>query len=90
LDKINRNFINSNTTIYMLRLTIRAFPLQDQIVRLNKENGSLKQNLVATNAALSASRVEGSRASTSGTSSMKVVLLLYSNFWVLDWLSSHA
>ncbi|KAK2406944.1 golgin candidate [Trifolium repens] len=44
---------------------------EDQIVRLNKENVSLKQNLVATNAALSASRVEGSRASTSGTSSMK-------------------
>ncbi|PNY07314.1 golgin candidate 4-like protein [Trifolium pratense] len=45
---------------------------KDQIVKLNKENGSLKQNLVATNTALSASRVEGSRASTSGTSSMKV------------------
>ncbi|XP_045790346.1 golgin candidate 3-like isoform X1 [Trifolium pratense] len=44
---------------------------EDQIVKLNKENGSLKQNLVATNTALSASRVEGSRASTSGTSSMK-------------------
>ncbi|XP_004510700.1 golgin candidate 3-like isoform X2 [Cicer arietinum] len=44
---------------------------EDQIVRLNKEYGSLKQNLAATNAALSASRIEGSRASTSGTSSIK-------------------
>jgi len=64
----------------MLKLTIRSFPLQDLIVRLNKENGSIKQNLEATNAALSASRIEGSRASTSGTSSIKVVL--HSNFWV--------
>jgi hypothetical protein len=64
----------------MLKLTIRSFPLQDLIVRLNKENGSVKQNLEATNAALSASRIEGSRASTSGTFSIKVVL--HSNFWV--------
>lgn len=45
---------------------------EDLIVRLNKENGSVKQNLEATNAALSASRIEGSRASTSGTFSIKM------------------
>ncbi|CAI8607611.1 unnamed protein product [Vicia faba] len=45
---------------------------EGQNVRLNKENGSLKQDLEAANAALSASRNEGSRASTSGTSSVKL------------------
>ncbi|KEH18779.1 golgin candidate 3 isoform X2 [Medicago truncatula] len=49
----------------------RVLLSEDLIVRLNKENGSIKQNLEATNAALSASRIEGSRASTSGTSSIK-------------------
>ncbi|XP_058754327.1 golgin candidate 3-like [Vicia villosa] len=44
---------------------------EGQIVRLNKENGSLKQNLEAANAAPYASRNEVSRASTSGTSSIK-------------------
>ena len=46
---------------------------QDQIVRLNKENGSLKQNLEATNAALRVSRTE---ASTNGTYSVKVDLYI--------------
>lgn len=46
---------------------------QDQVVRLNKENGSLKQNLEATNAALRVSRAEGSVASINGTYSVKVV-----------------
>lgn len=50
----------------------RVLLSEDLIVRLNKENGSIKQNLEATNAALSASRIEGSRASTSGTSSIKM------------------
>ncbi|KAK7292740.1 hypothetical protein RJT34_15592 [Clitoria ternatea] len=40
---------------------------EDQIVKLNTENGSLKQNLEATNAALNVSRIEGSGASTNGT-----------------------
>ena len=37
--------------------------LQDQISRLNQENGSLKQNLTSTNAALKESRLDLSRAS---------------------------
>ncbi|XP_020969972.1 golgin candidate 3-like [Arachis ipaensis] len=41
---------------------------EDHIVRLNKENGSLKQHLDATSAALRVSRTE---ASTSGTYSVK-------------------
>ncbi|XP_047148670.1 golgin candidate 3-like, partial [Vigna umbellata] len=40
---------------------------EDHIVKLNKENGSLKQNLEATNAALRVSRIEGSGVSTNGT-----------------------
>ncbi|XP_061349825.1 golgin candidate 3 [Gastrolobium bilobum] len=44
---------------------------EDQIVRLNKETGSLKQNLEATNAALSVSRIEGSGASKNGIYSVK-------------------
>ncbi|CAL0315022.1 unnamed protein product [Lupinus luteus] len=44
---------------------------EDQIVRLNKENGSLKQNMEATNAALRVSKAEGSKASTNGTYSVK-------------------
>ncbi|XP_019456353.1 PREDICTED: golgin candidate 3-like isoform X2 [Lupinus angustifolius] len=44
---------------------------EDQIVRLNKENGSLKQNMEATNAALRVSKAEGSIASTNGTYSVK-------------------
>ncbi|XP_027335643.1 golgin candidate 3-like isoform X2 [Abrus precatorius] len=39
---------------------------EDQIVKLNKENGSLKQNLEATSAALSVSKIEGSGASSNG------------------------
>nr|KYP77198.1 hypothetical protein KK1_021474 [Cajanus cajan] len=50
---------------------------EDQIVKLNKENGSLKQNLEATNAALHVSRLEGSGASTNGTYTVK--LFPYSN-----------
>ncbi|XP_021767156.1 golgin candidate 4-like [Chenopodium quinoa] len=38
---------------------------EDHIVRLYQENGSLKQNLEVTNAALSTARNEASRASTS-------------------------
>ncbi|KAF7801277.1 golgin candidate 3-like isoform X1 [Senna tora] len=44
---------------------------EDQIVRLNKENGSLKQNLEATSKASSVSRIEGSGASTNGTNTAK-------------------
>ncbi|KAE9595453.1 hypothetical protein Lal_00031233 [Lupinus albus] len=44
---------------------------EDQIVRLNKENGSLKQNMEATNAALRVSKAEGSIASTNGNFSVK-------------------
>lgn len=36
--------------------------LQDQIARLNKENGSLKQSLTSTNAALKESKTQLSRA----------------------------
>ncbi|KAK7274283.1 hypothetical protein RIF29_15366 [Crotalaria pallida] len=44
---------------------------EDQVVRLNKENGSLKQNLEATNAALRVSKAEGSVAYANGTYSAK-------------------
>ncbi|KAG5100866.1 hypothetical protein JHK82_045918 [Glycine max] len=44
---------------------------EDHIIKLNKENGSLKQNLEATNAALRVSRIEGSGASTNGTYTVK-------------------
>ncbi|XP_017442454.1 golgin candidate 3 isoform X2 [Vigna angularis] len=44
---------------------------EDHIVKLNKENGSLKQNLEATNAALRVSRIEGSGVSTNGTYTVK-------------------
>ncbi|KAK7389883.1 hypothetical protein VNO78_25179 [Psophocarpus tetragonolobus] len=40
---------------------------EDHIIKLNKENGSLKQNLEATNAALCVSRIESPGASTNGT-----------------------
>jgi len=39
---------------------------------LNKENGSLKQNLEATNTALRVSRIEGSGVSSNGTYTVKV------------------
>ncbi|KAL2336091.1 hypothetical protein Fmac_010537 [Flemingia macrophylla] len=44
---------------------------EDQIVKLNKENGSLQQNLEATNPALLVSRTAGSGASTNGTYTVK-------------------
>ncbi|RDX76775.1 Golgin candidate 3 [Mucuna pruriens] len=44
---------------------------EDQLVRLNKENSSLKQNLEATNAALRVSRIEGSVASSNGSYTVK-------------------
>ncbi|XP_057533635.1 golgin candidate 4-like isoform X2 [Amaranthus tricolor] len=44
---------------------------EDHISRLNQENGSLKQNLELTNAALSASRNDTSRTSTSGMNGSK-------------------
>lgn len=46
---------------------------QEQISRLNQENGSLKQNLTVTNAALSAARSESSKASSNGINALKVV-----------------
>lgn len=55
---------------------------QDQIVRLNKENGSLKQNFEETSKALSVFRIEGSGASTHGTNIVKVVFSSISNFLV--------
>lgn len=44
---------------------------EDQISRLSKENGSLKHNLDATNAVLSASRSENSRTSTNSLHALK-------------------
>ncbi|KAJ0054648.1 hypothetical protein Pint_00506 [Pistacia integerrima] len=44
---------------------------EDQISRLNRENGSLKQNLDATNAALSASKNENSKVSTNSINVLK-------------------
>ncbi|XP_022770506.1 golgin candidate 4-like isoform X2 [Durio zibethinus] len=44
---------------------------EEQISRLNHENGSLKQNLNVTNAALSAARSESSKVSTNGTNALK-------------------
>ncbi|KDP28551.1 hypothetical protein JCGZ_14322 [Jatropha curcas] len=44
---------------------------EDQISRLNQENGSLKQNLDATKDALSVSRSENSRASTNSVHALK-------------------
>ncbi|XP_068478103.1 golgin candidate 3-like isoform X2 [Phaseolus vulgaris] len=44
---------------------------EDHIVKLNKDNGSLKQNLEATKAALRVSRIEGSGVSTNGTYTVK-------------------
>lgn len=47
-----------------------AIWLQDQISRLNQENGSLKQNLTSTNAALKEARTDLSR--TSNNNAIKV------------------
>ncbi|TYH38728.1 hypothetical protein ES332_D12G129900v1 [Gossypium tomentosum] len=44
---------------------------EEQISRLNQENGSLKQNLNATNAALSAARSESSKVSSNGINAPK-------------------
>ncbi|XVF80147.1 hypothetical protein PTKIN_Ptkin15bG0047200 [Pterospermum kingtungense] len=44
---------------------------EEQISRLNQENGSLKQNLNATNAALSAARSESSKVTSSGINAYK-------------------
>ncbi|KAH1073687.1 hypothetical protein J1N35_026015 [Gossypium stocksii] len=44
---------------------------EEQISRLNQENGSLKQNLNATNAALSAARSESSKVSSNGINASK-------------------
>lgn len=44
---------------------------EEQISRLNQENGSLKQNLNATNASLSAARSESSKVSSNGTNTLK-------------------
>ncbi|MBA0592411.1 hypothetical protein Gorai_009393, partial [Gossypium raimondii] len=44
---------------------------EEQILRLNQENGSLKQNLNATNAALSAARSESSKVSSNGINAPK-------------------
>ncbi|KAG4115523.1 hypothetical protein ERO13_D12G110000v2 [Gossypium hirsutum] len=44
---------------------------EEQISRLNQENGSLKQNLNATNAALSAARSESSEVSSNGINAPK-------------------
>lgn len=55
--------------LYRLYLGFVLFPhaeatwLQDQISRLNQENGSLKQNLTSTNTALKEARTDLSRAS---------------------------
>ena len=49
---------------------------QDQISRLSKENGSLKQNLDATNAAMNASRSESAKALSNGVNVHKVLDLL--------------
>ncbi|KAG8477459.1 hypothetical protein CXB51_031058 [Gossypium anomalum] len=45
----------------------------EQIFRLNQENGSLKQNLNATNAAPSAARSEISKVSNNGINALKVL-----------------
>ena len=47
---------------------------QDQISRLDQENGSLKQNLDATKEALNVSRTAHLRISTSGITAIKVVI----------------
>ncbi|XP_040962623.1 golgin candidate 4 isoform X1 [Gossypium hirsutum] len=47
---------------------------EEQISRLNQENGSLKQNLNATNAALSAARSESSEVSSNGINAPKPFL----------------
>ncbi|KAK7349473.1 hypothetical protein VNO77_06865 [Canavalia gladiata] len=44
---------------------------EDHIVKLNKENGSLKQSLEATNAALSVSKIEGSGTSANSGYTVK-------------------
>ncbi|MBA0717728.1 hypothetical protein Golax_005515, partial [Gossypium laxum] len=44
---------------------------EEQISRLNQENGSLKQNLNVTNAALSAARSESSKVSSNGINAPK-------------------
>ncbi|XAR54005.1 hypothetical protein NMG60_11028980 [Bertholletia excelsa] len=44
---------------------------EERILRLNEENGVLKQNLDATNAAFNASRSESSKTSTSGLNGLK-------------------
>lgn len=44
---------------------------EDQIARLNQENGSLKQNLEVTNVALNTTRNEASRTSTSSWNVLK-------------------
>ncbi|KAK6260618.1 hypothetical protein SCA6_015092 [Theobroma cacao] len=44
---------------------------EEQISRLNQENGSLKQNLNVTNAALSAARSESSKVSSNGINALK-------------------
>ncbi|KAH1080986.1 hypothetical protein J1N35_020747 [Gossypium stocksii] len=47
------------------------FNSEEQIFRLNQENGSLKQNLNATNAAPSAARSEISKVSNNGINALK-------------------
>ncbi|XWS46161.1 hypothetical protein CRYUN_Cryun14cG0039900 [Craigia yunnanensis] len=44
---------------------------EEQISRLNQDNGSLKQNLNATNAALSAARSKSSKVSSNGINAIK-------------------
>lgn len=49
---------------------------QELILRLNKENGSLKQGLDATNAATNSSRDESSRSLANGINEVKVLIAM--------------
>jgi len=59
--------------LYSLFLSSKIATWQDLISRLNRENGSLKQNLDATNAALSTARNEASKSSSNSINVLNVV-----------------
>lgn len=73
---------------FMLFPNTEATCLQDQISRLNNENGSLKQNLTSTNTALKEARTDLSRASNNNAIKVDtfyyLVLLYSSNLIVQD------
>lgn len=47
---------------------------QELILRLSKENGSLKQSLDATNTSTNSPKAESSKSPVNGTNEMKVII----------------